>query len=50
MRRRDEVAAKVAVTLIERLGPDRWQALARPAKRLNAGDRIAFGESDVSCL
>ncbi|MET0157090.1 MAG: tRNA preQ1(34) S-adenosylmethionine ribosyltransferase-isomerase QueA [Methyloceanibacter sp.] len=50
VRRRDEVAAKVAVTLIERLGPDRWQALARPAKRLNAGDRIAFGESDETCL
>jgi S-adenosylmethionine:tRNA ribosyltransferase-isomerase len=49
VRRRDEVAAKVAVTLIERLGPDRWQAFARPAKRLNAGDRIAFGESET-CL
>ncbi|MET0301071.1 MAG: S-adenosylmethionine:tRNA ribosyltransferase-isomerase, partial [Methyloceanibacter sp.] len=50
VRRRDEVAAKVAVTLIERLGPDRWQAFARPAKRLNAGDRIAFGESEETCL
>jgi S-adenosylmethionine:tRNA ribosyltransferase-isomerase len=50
VRRRDEVAAKVAVTLIERLGPDRWQALARPAKRLKAGDRIEFGTSDGACL
>jgi S-adenosylmethionine:tRNA ribosyltransferase-isomerase len=50
VRRRDEVTAKVAVTLIERLGPDRWQALARPAKRLKAGDRIAFGEGDETCL
>ena len=50
VRRRDEVAAKVAVTLIEGLGPDRWQALARPAKRLKPGDRIAFGASDETCL
>ncbi len=50
VRRRDEGAAKVAVTLIERLGADRWQALARPAKRLKAGDRIAFGESSGTCL
>jgi S-adenosylmethionine:tRNA ribosyltransferase-isomerase len=50
VRRRDEGAAKVAVTLIERLGPDRWQALARPAKRLKAGDRIEFGAGDTTCL
>ena len=50
VRRRDEGAARVAVTLIERLGPDRWQALARPAKRLKAGDRIRFGAGSETCL
>jgi S-adenosylmethionine:tRNA ribosyltransferase-isomerase len=50
VRRRDEATAKIAVTLIERLGPDRWQALARPAKRLKAGDRIAFGAGNETCL
>ena len=50
VRRRDGGAARVAVTLIEKLGPDRWQALARPAKRLKAGDRILFGEGNNACL
>ena len=49
-RRRDGGAARVAVTLIEKLGTDRWQALARPAKRLKAGDRILFGEGNNACL
>lgn len=35
--------AKVDVTLIERSGPSRWRALARPAKRLKTGDRVMFG-------
>lgn len=50
IRTRGEGTAKVAVTLIERLGPDRWQALARPAKRLAPGDRILFGEGNAVCL
>ena len=50
VRRRDGGAARVAVTLIEKLGTDRWQALARPAKRLKAGDRILFGEGNNACL
>lgn len=29
-----------------REAPDRWRAFARPAKRLSAGDRIRFGESE----
>jgi S-adenosylmethionine:tRNA ribosyltransferase-isomerase len=35
--------AEIEVTLVRREGPDRWAALARPAKRLAPGDRIAFG-------
>ena len=30
------------MTLTERRGPALWSALARPAKRLRPGDRIAF--------
>jgi S-adenosylmethionine:tRNA ribosyltransferase-isomerase len=43
-RTRDGVVAYVSVTLIERLHDHRWQALARPAKRLKQGDRIVFGD------
>lgn len=50
-RRRGENVAHVKATLIVRRGPDRWQALARPAKRLASGDRIRFGApADRACL
>jgi S-adenosylmethionine:tRNA ribosyltransferase-isomerase len=35
--------ARIEATLLKRLGPDLWQALAKPAKRLAPGDRLAFG-------
>src|SRR4029078_1434587 len=47
---RDVSSAQIAVTLLERLGPDQWLALARPAKRLKSGDRIAFGDRGNACL
>ena len=50
IRARDGVEAHVSVTLIERLAPHLWRALARPAKRLKQGDRIVFGEGDRACL
>jgi S-adenosylmethionine:tRNA ribosyltransferase-isomerase len=50
VRKRDSAAAQISVTLIARLAPDRWQALARPAKRLKPGDRIVFGEGSNVCL
>ena len=36
--------ARVEVTLIRQDGPSVWRALARPARKLAVGDRIAFGE------
>ncbi len=39
--------ARIEVTLIRRDGNGRWTTLARPAKRLAAGDTIAFG-SDLA--
>ncbi|MEM9371471.1 MAG: tRNA preQ1(34) S-adenosylmethionine ribosyltransferase-isomerase QueA, partial [Pseudomonadota bacterium] len=36
--------AKVEATLIRREDASAWWALARPGKRLQAGDRIVFGE------
>lgn len=49
-RRRGDLKANVAVTLIERLAPDLWRALARPAKRLQAGDRLHFGHDGDMCM
>ena len=50
LRERDGATAQISVTLIERLDDHRWQALARPAKRLKPGDRIQFGAASNACL
>ena len=50
LRRREGSLAQVDATLHMRLGPDRWKAFVRPAKRLVAGDRIAFGHQGNLCL
>jgi S-adenosylmethionine:tRNA ribosyltransferase-isomerase len=50
VRRRGDLTAQIAVTLIERLAGDRWRALARPAKRLQSGDRVRFGHDGDTCM
>ena len=49
VRTRGEATAQVAVTLIEHIDASHWQALARPAKRLEPGDRVQFGEGGNAC-
>jgi S-adenosylmethionine:tRNA ribosyltransferase-isomerase len=44
-RLRDDLAANVEATLIERLDANRWRALMRPAKKLHIGDLIRFGDA-----
>jgi S-adenosylmethionine:tRNA ribosyltransferase-isomerase len=51
VRSRDESSVAVEATLIERLTPSTWVALAKPGKRLREGDRIRFGSlDDRACL
>ncbi len=50
VRVRDGVTAKVAFNLIKRVDGARWRAFARPAKRLEPGDRVRFGHANTSCL
>jgi S-adenosylmethionine:tRNA ribosyltransferase-isomerase len=50
VRLRDGVTAKVAFNLIKRVDGARWRAFARPAKRLEPGDRVRFGHGNTSCL
>jgi S-adenosylmethionine:tRNA ribosyltransferase-isomerase len=45
VRVRDEGQARIEATLLARLSPSRWSALARPGKRLAMGDRVAFGHA-----
>lgn len=42
LRHRGDITAKVEITLIKEDAPGAWMALARPARKLKAGDRIAF--------
>ncbi|ASY56680.1 S-adenosylmethionine:tRNA ribosyltransferase-isomerase [Sinorhizobium sp. CCBAU 05631] len=48
--RGEDVATQVSLTLHMRVGPDRWKAFARPARRLKPGDRIGFGHGGTACL
>lgn len=51
VRERDGSVVPVEATLLKRLSPSRWSALAKPGKRLKAGDRIHFGGNENrSCL
>lgn len=51
VRVREESSVAVEATLLKRLSPSRWTALAKPGKRLKEGDRIRFGSmDDRSCL
>ncbi|MEG6509444.1 tRNA preQ1(34) S-adenosylmethionine ribosyltransferase-isomerase QueA [Methyloligella sp. 2.7D] len=49
-RTRGEAVAEISVNLTKRLDATRWQAFARPAKRLQPGDRIQFGTGNGACL
>jgi S-adenosylmethionine:tRNA ribosyltransferase-isomerase len=52
IRARGESVAQIEATLVKRVDPSRWRAFLRPAKKINVGERIRFGESNESmaCL
>ena len=52
VRVRGEAVARIEATLHKREGASRWRAFVRPAKKLNVGERIRFGEASESmaCL
>ena len=43
-RLREAGPARIEILLHRRLGPDRYSVLARPARKLTAGDRLEFGD------
>jgi S-adenosylmethionine:tRNA ribosyltransferase-isomerase len=49
-RERNGQVAHIAFNLIKRLDDSRWRAFARPAKRLEAGDRVIFQAEGRVCL
>jgi S-adenosylmethionine:tRNA ribosyltransferase-isomerase len=50
VRLRDGQRARVAFNLHMRLDSSRWLAFARPAKRLQPGDRVRFGHDGSVCM
>jgi S-adenosylmethionine:tRNA ribosyltransferase-isomerase len=52
VRVRGDSVAQIEATLIKRVDESRWRAFVRPAKKLNVGERIRFGETGEStaCL
>jgi len=50
VRDRDGQRVAIQATLLKRLAPHRWTALAKPAKRMKVGERVRFGETvDRAC-
>lgn len=47
---RGDLVAGVSFNLLRRVSPHAWRALARPAKKLEVGDRVHFGHSSTVCL
>ena len=50
IRHRGEHTAQIDVNLHQRLDANRWRAFARPAKRIQPGERIRFGSTNTSCF
>ena len=50
LRLRQAGPAKIEILLHRRLGPDRYSILARPAKKLAAGDRLVFGRLEAELV
>ena len=50
VRDRGGARAHVSFNLIRRVDDSRWRAFARPAKRLETGDRVQFGHEGRVCL
>jgi len=52
IRPRGDAVARIEATLHKREGEDRWRAFIRPAKKVNIGERIRFGDESEStaCL
>ncbi len=50
VRHRGEYAASVSFNLHKRMDGCTWLAFARPAKRLQPGDRVLFGETSEVCM
>ena len=49
-RARDDGAARISATLIERIDAAGWWAFVKPGRRIAVGDRVRFGSGADMCL
>jgi S-adenosylmethionine:tRNA ribosyltransferase-isomerase len=49
-RRRGEAVARIEANLHKRVDQSRWFAFVRPARKLEVGERISFGDGSNVCL
>src|SRR5712672_1623595 len=45
--RREHLSATVEVFLARQIGPDTWEALVRPGRKMKTGERVVFGEGEL---
>jgi S-adenosylmethionine:tRNA ribosyltransferase-isomerase len=45
--RREHLSGTVQVFLARQVGPDIWEALVRPGRKMKTGERIVFGEGEL---
>jgi S-adenosylmethionine:tRNA ribosyltransferase-isomerase len=45
--RAEHLAGKIEVLLTRQIGPDRWEALVRPGRKLPKGERVVFGGGEL---
>jgi len=46
---REHLTGTVEVFLTRRIEGDRWEALARPGRKMPVGERVRFGSGELSC-
>jgi S-adenosylmethionine:tRNA ribosyltransferase-isomerase len=45
--RREHLSGTVEVFLARQMGPDVWEALVRPGRKMKTGERVVFGEGEL---
>ncbi len=45
--RREFLSSQIEVLLTKRVSPDEWEALVRPGRKMQLGERVEFGEGEL---
>jgi S-adenosylmethionine:tRNA ribosyltransferase-isomerase len=48
--RHEHLQAPIEVLLVRQLGPDTWEALVRPGRKISVGEKIIFGEGELEAV